>query len=179
MSFKKLKEKIESSKEFKDFKKENPKALLYSAFFMLRQACGNLIIETQQLDYWLNHEKVATFFFDENQKIQKKVDQVEPVKEGEKREILKLDDEIKVDVDNLQKIIKKELDKNKVGIEEVSKVIAILQKIKDRQVWNITCISGLSLYRIHVDEDGKVLENKKESILSMMKIEPGKKGKKK
>jgi len=174
MSFKKLKENIEKSEEFKKFKKENPKALLYSAFFMLKQAFGNLIIETQQLDYFIGGKKVATLFFDENQKIQKKVDEVEPAKQGEKREFVKLDDEIKIDVENLQEIIKKELNKNKVGIEEVSKVIAILQKIKCKVVWNITCISGMTLIRMHIDENGKVLENKKESLLSMMKVEKGK-----
>ncbi len=178
MSLKKLREQIEKSEEFKEFSKENPKASLYSAFFMLRQACGNLIVETQQLDYWIGHEKVATFLFDENEKVQLKIDQVEPVKEREKREFIKLDDKVKLDVDDLQEIIKEELDKNKVGMNEVSKVIAVLQKTKGKQVWNITCIIGLTLCRIHVDENGKVLDNKKESILSLMKVKKGK-GKKK
>jgi hypothetical protein len=177
MSFKKLKEQIEKSEEFKKLKKEYPKSTLYSAFFMLRQAFGNLIIETQQLDYHIEGKKVATLSFDEKENVQRKVDEVEPAKPGEKQEFEKLDD-VLIDVDDLQEIIKKELNKNKVGIEEVSKVIVILQKIKGKQVWNITCISGLSLYRIHLDKEGKVLENKKESILSMMKIESGK-GKKK
>ena len=178
MSFKKLRENIEKSEEFKKFKKENPKAILYSVFFMLRQAFGNLVIETQQLDYWIGQDKVATFLFDENEKVQLKIDKVEPVKEGEKREFVKLEDTVKLDVDDLQEIIKKELGKSKVGIEEVSKVIAVLQKTNGEQVWNITCIVGLTLYRIHVDEDKKVLDEKKESILSMMKVEKGK-GKKK
>lgn len=178
MSFKNLKIQVEKSDEFKKFRKENPKAILYSAFFMLKQTCGNLIVENQQLDYWLGKEKVATFFFDENESVKSKVDEVEPMKEGEKRDIQELDEkEVKLDVDDLQKIIKKELEKNKVDMNELSKTIAILQKIKGKIIWNITCVSGLSLYRIHVDEDGKVLESKKESILSMMKIESGKKKK--
>lgn len=177
MSFKNLKNQVEKSQEYKKFKNENPKAVLYSAFFMLRQNCGNLIIETQQLDYHVEGKKVATFLFDENEKIQVKIDEVEPAKQGEKQEFLELE-KTKLDVDDLQEIIKKELNKNKIGMEEITKVIAVLQNSKGKLFWNITCIIGLSLYRMHIDEDKKVSESKKESILSMMKIEPGK-GKKK
>lgn len=181
MSFKELIKKVEASKEFKTFKKENPKSILYSAFFLMRQAAGNLILENQQLDFWLGKDNVASFAFD-GQCIQMKKDQLEPAKDKKDRSFRELYQNIKIDTDDVKKIIIKELEKNNFEIKDVSKIIIVLQEVetrKETQVWNITCIVGLNLLRIHIDMNGKVLESKKSSLFEMMRVEKGKKEEKK
>lgn len=174
MSFKELIKKVESSSEFKRFKKEHPKAILYSAFFLLRNAAGNLVIETQQLDYWLGKDVVATFMLDECEKIQHKLDRLESAD----KTFTLLNKTIKIDVDELKKIIIKESEKY-LGDEPVSKVIVVLQKIDGKQVWNITCIQGFRMLRMHVDMNGKVSKAETGNLMDFMKVQKGEKGKKK
>jgi len=174
MSFKELIKKVESSTEFKSFKKEHPKSVLYSAFFLMRQAAGNLILENQQLDFWLHGDEVASFAYD-GQSVQKKIDRLEPDKDGKERNFKDLDKEIKIDTDDLKKIIIKEIEKNNFEIKDISKIILVLQEKENKQVWNITCIIGLNMLRLHIDMNGNVLECKKSSLFDMMKIEKGKK----
>ncbi len=192
MSFKELVKKVEASKEFKTFKKENPKSVLYSAFFLMRQAAGNLILENQQLDFWLGNasksgdfghaknkdvfeqEDVASFAFD-GEKIQIKKDQLEPAHDKKDRSFRELDKNISIDTEDVKKIILKELEKNNFEVKDVSKIILVLQEKEKTQVWNITCIISLSMLRIHIDMKGKVLECKKSSLFDMMRVEKGKK----
>jgi len=176
MSIKTLINTIENSSEFKEFKKKHKKTVLYSAFLLIRQAFGNLIVETQQLDYWLGGEEVAEFFIDEKANVQFKVDKLEPSKE-KNRVFTELDKKI-LEVEELDKLIIKEIEKNSSEVKDVSKIICVLQKIENKQVWNITCIIGLSMLRFHLDMNGKVLESKKGSLFDVVSIEPGK-GKKK
>jgi frataxin-like iron-binding protein CyaY len=171
MSFQELVKKVESSNEFCKFKKENKKAILYSGFFTIRQAFGNLILESEQLDYWLGQDDVATFFIEEN-KIKNKIDKLEK----KDKKFNELDRKIKIDVEDIEKIILKELEKENLEIKDVSKIIIILQK-PEKQIWNITCIIGLQMLRMHIDIHGKILEKKKGSLFDMMKIEEGKKNK--
>ena len=144
----------------------------------MRQAAGNLILENQQLDFWLHDDDVASFAFD-GQAIQIKKDQLEPAHDKKNRNFRKLDQNISIDTDDLKKIIIKEIKKNNFEVKDISKIILVLQEIESKQgntqVWNITCIIGLSMLRIHVDMKGKVLECKKSSLFDMMKIEKGKK----
>ncbi len=174
MSFKELVKKVESSHEYKTFKKENPKSILYSAFFLMRQAAGNLILENQQLDFWLGKDDVTSFAFD-GEKILMKKDQLEPAHDKEDRNFRELDKTLSIDTEEVKKIIIKEIEKNNFEIKDVSKIILVLQEKEKTQVWNITCIIGLSMLRIHADMKGKVLESKKSSLFDMMRVEKGKK----
>ncbi|MCX6742523.1 MAG: hypothetical protein NTX24_05140 [Candidatus Pacearchaeota archaeon] len=174
MTFKELIKKVESSEQFKEFKKKNPKAILYSAFFLMRDAAGNLVIETQQADYWLGTSDVATFIVDECDKIHHKLDRLES---ADKR-FTALNKTIKVDLDDLKKIIKKEVEKF-LGDEALSKAIIVLQKIEGKQVWNITCIMGFRMLRMHIDMDGKVLKAETGSLMDFLNVQKGEKGKKK
>jgi len=151
MSFKEAFKKLKDSAEFKNFRKKNKKSFLFSAFFVLGP---EFVPETQQFDYYLDEKSAATFMIKENVEI--KIDEFHPVSK-----ITPLDEKIKIDVGKLQGIIKKELEKAFPQGFETSKTIAILQKISDVQMWNITCLSSsLRILRMRVDcFSGKVLES--------------------
>jgi hypothetical protein len=162
MSFKEGLKKLRESREFKDFKAKNKKSFLFSAFFILNP---NLDLETQQFDYFLSQKKVATFLI--NEKIEHKIDEFNP-----QSKITALDENIKVDVEDLRHTINNELRKKWPQGAEVNKIIAILQKIDNKQIWNITCLLGnMKLLKIHINcFDGKVLESEEASIFDMIKI---------
>ena len=174
MTFKELIKKVESSEQFKEFKKKNPKAILYSAFFLMRDAAGNLVVESQQADYWLGKNNVATFILDECEKVQHKLDKLGSAD----KKFTVLNKTIKVDLDDLKKIIKKEVEKF-LGDETLSKAIIVLQKIEGKQVWNITCIMGFRMLRMHIGMDGKVLKAETGSLMDFLNVQKGEKGKKK
>ena len=162
MSFKQALKKLEESSEFQAFKKKNKKAFLFSAFFILNP---NLDLETQQFDYFLSQKKVATFLI--NEKIEHKIDNFNP-----QNKITKIDENIKADIEDIRHVINDELRKKWPQGVEVNKVIAILQKIDGKQMWNITCLLGsMKLLKIHVDcFNGKVLKSEEASIFDMIKI---------
>ena len=171
MSIKTLIETVESSKEFKEFKKEHKKAVLYSAFLLMRQAFGNLIVETQQLDYWLGGEEVAEFFLEEGN-VKSKIDKLEPSNDKD-RKFTELEPKV-FDVEDAEKMIIKEIEKNSFEIKDVSKIICVLQKIQDKQVWKITCIIGITMLRFHISMDGKISDEKKGSLFDIISVEKGK-----
>ena len=169
MSFQEVLKKLKTSSEFQLFKKKNKKAFLYSAFFTLRNAFGNLIEETQQLDFFIPPNKVVTFTIEE--KIQHKTEQFKP-----KGEITAINEDIAVDINKLKEIIKKEIKKQKLESFDIDKIIAILQKtrIKDKkqQIWNITCLlTGFKMLRLYVDcFNGKILKSEQASIFDFMGV---------
>lgn len=174
MSFKELLKRVESSEEFKKFRKENPKAILYSAFFTFRTAYGNLILDSQQLDYLIDKRKIGTFLI-ANDRVAHKIDKLE--KDAD--EVEALNKEIKIDLDEVQKIIDKEIKKQKIT-SQITEIIAILQRLEGKQLWNlIIVLSCLEMLRLHIDMDNKILLNKKENFMDFMKVEKGKKGEKK
>ncbi|MCS7134337.1 MAG: hypothetical protein NZ889_00560 [Candidatus Pacearchaeota archaeon] len=165
MSFKELLKKVESSKEFYKFKKNNPTAKLYSAFFTFRKAFGNLLVECEQIDYLVGKTKIKTFFM-QNDEVKSKQDILErPV---ENFQALKKN--IKVDIKDIEKILAEEMKKQKI-FSEIQEVVAILQRHENKQVWNIIVIlSSLDMLRLHIDMDGKILLSKKENLMNLMQF---------
>lgn len=162
MSFQESLKKLKTSKEFKKFKEKNKKSFLFSAFFILD---SNLDIETQQLDYFLTNKKVAIFII--NDKIKYKTDDFSP-----SDKITALDENIKVDINELKEIIKKEIEKKSLQAFDINKAIVVLQKIKGKQLWNVTCIlSNLKILKMHIDcFNGKVLESKETSVFNFISV---------
>lgn len=172
MSFKELVEKVEKSPEFKAFKKKHAQAFLFSAFFTSGMHLGNLVIETRQLDYFIGSNKAATFVVENNE-----IKQTES--EMQKKQAPKeIDKEIKLDINDVMDIVKKQLKEKKLENYSISKTIAILQKIKidekqkqEKQVWNITCIlEALKMLHVFIDMQGKVLKADVSSIFDMMRV---------
>lgn len=163
MSFHKIFKKLKSNKEFKKFKDKYKSSFLFSAFFVL---LPDFSVETQQLDYYIPEKKKVEIFIME-EKINHRQEDFKPA-----GKITKLNENIKVDIPELQEIIKKELEKQKLTTFSVNKIIAILQKQKEKQIWNITCLlSGFKMLRLCIDcFNSKIIESKQGSILDFVQV---------
>jgi hypothetical protein len=167
MKLSELLSKLESSSDFKKFKKQNKKAYFCAAFFVFDYESNKT---KKQLDYYVSEDDIMTFSIDK--KIETK--KAEMAGKEQLKEIKK--DEIKVDVDEAVETAKKEMEKLKL---KPSKIIAILQRLKESEklIWNLTCFSGFSLLRMHIGMDKNILLNQKSSLMDLMRIEKGNKGK--
>ncbi|UCD21013.1 MAG: hypothetical protein JSW08_00495 [archaeon] len=170
MSFKELLKQVESNDLFKEFKKKHPKAKLYSAFFTLRKAHGNILLDSQQLDYVIGKKEVFSFFM-QNNEVQSKEDKLNK----EVKDFKELDKNIKIDIEEVKKIILKEKQKQKISTDFTEMVI-ILQKLKGKQIWNtLMVLPSLEILRIHIGMDGKILSSKREGFMNFIKVKKGKK----
>jgi len=153
--------KLESSKEFKSFKKQNPHAYFCAAFFVFDYEAKEM---KKQLDYYVSENEIITFSLDD-----KILQQEAKMPESEKLKEIKKD-EIKIDLDEVLEKVKKEAEKLKF---KPSKTIVILQRLKETEelIWNITSLSGFSILRMHVSMKGEFLLNQKSSMMDMMKIQ--------
>ena len=156
--------KIEMSKAFKSFKKENPGAYLCAAFFIIDYETNTA---KKQLDYFVSSTDVMTFA------INQEGTEITPLQaELPKKEKIPAIgmQAVKLSEDEAMEIAKKESE-----IGEFTKVIAVLQNLNGIDIWNLSCMRGLQMMRYHVSaSDGKILKKEKINLMDMMKIEPGK-----
>ena len=159
-------DKLNNSKEYKQFTKDNNDAFVMAGFFVIDYEFGNNI---HQIDYFLpSKKKIAAFTLDGkvNVQILKTINNKTPEK---------LDLNTKVDLDVLKGILEDEM-KNRTITGEIRKMIAILQCVDGKQIWNINCVlSGMELLRVHVEDSSKsVLKMEKSSIMELLKrVPPG------
>jgi len=153
---------VEDSKVFKRFKKENPGAYFCAAFFIMDLETKE---DKRQLDYYVSSTDVMTFSI-VNDKVEAAKAEL-PKKEkipAIGMQAVKLDEEKAID-----------LAKKESEIGEFTKVIAVLQNLEGKDIWNLSCIKGLQMMRYHVlASDGKVIKKEKINLMDMMKITPGK-----
>ncbi len=157
--------KLNSSTEYKDFIGKNPSSYIVAGFFVMDFEDNNSL---HQIDYYMpKQKKVAAFTLEP--KITMQMMELMNEKAPEK-----LDLNTKVDLDTLQGIIDDEM-KNRGISENIRKIIAILQSIKGKKMWNISCVlSGMSIIKAHVDDESKtVLKMEKSSIMDYVKKVPG------
>ncbi len=154
-----------ASKEYKDFQKKNDDSFLIAGFFILD-------LETQknlhQIDYYIpSQKKIAAFTVDGGVKMQ--------VLDLMKADIVpeKLDIKTNIDLDALPGILEDEM-KNRSITEEIKKIIAIVQTIDGKKIWNLNCIlSGMGILKAHVeDESQTVLKMEKSNLMDYMKKLP-------
>lgn len=157
--------KLNSSTEYKDFIGKNPNSYIVAGFFIMDYEDNNSL---HQIDYYVpKQKKVAAFTLEP--KITMQMMELMNEKAPEK-----LDLNTKIDLDTLQGIIDDEM-KNRGISENIRKIIAILQSIKGKKMWNISCVlSGMSIIKAHVDDESKtVLKMEKSSIMDYVKKVPG------
>lgn len=157
--------KLNSSTEYKTFIGKNPDSYIVAGFFIMDYEDNNSL---HQIDYYIpKQKKVAAFTLEP--KITMQMMELMNEKAPEK-----LDLNTKVDLDTLQGIIDDEM-KNRGISENIRKIIAILQSIKGKKMWNISCVlSGMSIIKAHVDDESKtVLKMEKSSIMDYVKKMPG------
>jgi hypothetical protein len=153
--------KMNNSPEYKQFIKQNSDAFLAAGFFIIDYESGNNI---HQIDLYVpSKKKVAAFTLDK--KIIMQMMDLMHAKAPEK-----LDINTKIDLDALKGILEDEM-KNRNITEEVKKIIAILQTVDGKKIWNLNCIlSGMELLRVHIEDDSKsILKMEKFSMLDFVK----------
>jgi len=77
-------------------------------------------------------------------------------------------------LDALHGILEDEM-KNRSMTENIKKIIAIVQTIGGKKVWNLNCIlSGMGILKAHIDDESQtVLKMEKSSIMDYIKKMPG------
>ena len=157
-------EKLYSSPAYKDFSKKYKDAFLVAGFFVIDLESGKNI---HQIDFYIpSQKKFAAFSVDEQVNVQIVDTMGERVPE-------KLSMETKTDLDALHGIIEDEM-KNRNITEEVKKIIAVIQNIKGKRIWNVNCVlSGMEILKAHIEDSSQtVLKMEKISFSEIMKKLP-------
>ncbi|MFH1289981.1 MAG: hypothetical protein ABIH92_01085 [Nanoarchaeota archaeon] len=164
MKIKPYVEKLEKSELYKNFKIKYPQAFLVAGFFVLDLEGG---VNVHQIDFYVPKEKkIAAFTLDGEitvkllETLNKKVPE-------------KLDMGTSIDLDALQGILTDEM-KNRGMSESIRKIIAVVQNIEGKRIWNLNCVlTGMEILKSHVEDESKtVLKIEKTSILDIMKKMP-------
>lgn len=177
MIFERLKEdfkKLQGTKEFKSFKKENPKAYFSSAFLMIESLDVKDI--KWQIDYYDSELQKASTFIVNGDVVESKIGEEILQKKKEDIDELKLED-VKIGFDKAVEVIHK-FRKKKYPEEKAQKIIIVLQNLGKSLVWNITYITvNLNLINFKINAvNGKVIESRMEPLIRFSsKILPGKK----
>src|SRR3989344_5021114 len=136
-------EKLNKSQSYKDFVQKYKDAYLVAGFFILDfEAGANL----HQIDYFVPSEnKVAAFTLDKEVSMQMLGTM------GEKTPKV-LDIKVNTDLDEISGIVKDEMH-NRGMTEEIKKIIAVIQNIEGKKVWNVNCIlSGMEILKSHIED---------------------------
>ncbi len=157
-------EKLEVSPEYKEFKQKYHDSFLVAGFFILDYETGQ---NMHQIDYYIPSEKkVAAFTLAEQIAVQILELMDERVPE-------QLDERTNIDLDALKGIIEDEM-KNRSITEEIKKMIAVVQRVQGKVIWNVNCIlSGMELLKSHVDDLSEtVLKMERSSVMDYLKKIP-------
>ncbi len=164
MKIKPYVEKLNASQAYKSFVKKYNDAFLVAGFFILDIEMGKNI---HQVDFFIPSEKkFAAFTLDGGVNLQILDTTVDKIPE-------KLDINTKIDLDAIQGILEDEM-KNRNMTEEIKKIIAVIQNVKGKKIWNINSIlSGMEILKAHIeDESQTVLKMEKTSFSDIMKKIP-------
>ncbi len=154
-------DKLNSSKEYADFTKENPDAFMAAGFFVIDFEQNNNI---HQLDFYVpSKKKIAAFTLDDEVIVQMldSMNDVEPEK---------LEPSVNVDLEELKGIVQDEM-KNRGFSENINKMIAILQNVGDKKIWHVNCVlTGMHVLKSKIDDSDKsILEMDKKSMMDFVK----------
>lgn len=158
-------EKLNHSQQYAAFVQQHSDAFMVAGFFVLDFEAGQNI---HQIDYYVPKErKIAAFTLDHGVTMQLLSTVNMKIPEA-------LDFSTKTDLDALKGILEDEM-KNRNITEEVRKIIAVIQTVKGRKIWNVNCVlSGMGILRASIeDESQTVLKMEKASLLDYIKRIPG------
>ena len=159
-------DRLEESKEYKDFQKKHSDSFMIAGFFILDLETGQNI---HTINYYVPSEKkIAAFTLDKGITMQM-LDMMNSRIVPEK-----LDIKTNIDLDALHGILEDEM-KNRSITEEIKKIMAVVQTINGKKVWNLNCVlSGMGILKAHVDDESQtVLKMEKASFLDYVKKLPG------
>ena len=157
---------LEKSKEFKEWKKKNPEAYLSYAFFVVEDVDSGWKIGY----YHKKHDKVTSF----NVRDKITIEPEQEVLQKEKKAVEKIDlGKVKHDLSDAVTIAIN-TQKEEYATEDPKKIIAILQTLNKKQVWNITFLTqtyNTLNFKIK-SENGRVVEKKLSSLFQFDKGGP-------
>ncbi len=165
MKIKPYVDKLNSSAAYRDFQKKYEDAFMVAGFFILDLEQGQNI---HQIDYYVPSEKkIAAFTLDHGVTMQM-LDMMHAKIVPEK-----LDIKTKIDLDALHGILEDEM-KNRSITEDIKKIIAIIQTVEGKKIWNLNCIlSGMGILKAHIDDESQtVLKMEKSSVMDYIKKLP-------
>ncbi|MBU0761121.1 MAG: hypothetical protein KJ600_01750 [Nanoarchaeota archaeon] len=157
-------EKLEQSETYKNFKVKYPDSFLVAGFFVLDLEEKRNV---HQIDFYVPKEKkIAAFTLDGEITLKLLETMNDKVPE-------KLDLETNIDLDALQGILTDEM-RNRGISEDIRKIIAVVQNIEGKRIWNLNCVlTGMEILKSHVEDESKsVLKIEKSSIMDIMKKMP-------
>jgi len=156
--------KLESSTQFKDFQQKFNDAFLVAGFFVIDFESGNNL---HQIDYYVpSKKKFAAFTLDKGVQIQL-------MNSLDKKIPNKLDMKTNIDLDSLHGIIEDEM-KNRNITQSIKKMIAVIQNLNGKKVWNVNCVlSGMDILKVHVEDSSEtILKMEKNSMMDYIKRMP-------
>ncbi len=158
-------DKVNGSSQFKEFKKKYVDAFLAAGFFVLDLEMGKNI---SQIDYYIPSEKKFAAFTLGGDKVNLQIIDSLTDKAPEK-----LDFNTKIDLESIPGILEDEM-KNRNITEDIKKIIAVVQTIKGKKVWNINSVlSGMDILRAHIEDSSQtILKMEKTSFVDIMKKIP-------
>jgi hypothetical protein len=159
-------EKLEQSEEYKNFKIKYPESFMIAGFFVLDLEGG---MNIHQIDFYIpKKKKVAAFTLDEGVKLQ-----LLEMLSKDGKEPQELDISTNIDLDALQGILTDEMHNRGIS-EEIKKIIAVIQNIEGKKIWNLNCVlTGMEILKSHVEDESKtVLKMDRTSVMDIMKHMP-------
>jgi len=165
MKIKPYVEKLEDSGEFRTFMNKYPQSYITAGFFILDFESGKNV---HQIDFYVpNEKKIAAFTLDQKVTLQL-LDLMNSKMIPEK-----LDLKTNIDLDALQGILTDEM-RNRGMSENIRKIIAVIQTVNGKKIWNLNCIlTGMEILNSHIEDESKtVLRIEKTSMLDLMKKIP-------
>lgn len=153
--------KLNKSPKFKKFLGENPKSYFAAGFFVLDFEKGSNI---HQIDYYIpTKKKMGTFVLDGKVEFKESELSNQTVPK-------KIDEKIKLDLDVLKGLVEDEM-KNNTVTAKVNKIIAVIQNIDNKLVWNLNCLTNdMGIIKIHIDDEShSVLKFEKVNLFDIIK----------
>jgi hypothetical protein len=157
-------EKLNGSQAYKKFKEKHNDAFLVAGFFVIDLESKQNI---HQIDFYIpSQKKIAAFTLDEGINLQ-----VLDMMGNSKPE--QLDIQTNIDLDAIEGILEDEM-KNRKMTEDIKKIIAVIQNVKGKKIWNLNCVlSGMEILKAHVEDESKsVLKMEKISFTDLVKKVP-------
>lgn len=156
--------KLNASPQYKKFKEEYKDAFLVAGFFVLDLEMGQNI---HQIDFYIpSKKKFAAFTLDKEITLQILDANGEKIPE-------EMDMKTHIDLDAIHGILEDEM-KNRNITEEIRKIVAVVQNVKGKKIWNINSIlSGMDILKAHIEDSSEtVLKMEKTSFVDIMKKIP-------
>ncbi len=164
MTFKEIHKTITESKVFQNFKQEYPSAELIIGFFIIDFISN----DTQKALDYKTDSKIFTFSLNENNEITLKEDKL--IETPDKPDLEEISGDIKIDLDEIQSMAEKSAVENNIK-SKFHKIIAVLQKNENKQIWNLTCmLDELIILHILIDANtGETIKFEKKSMMDFVK----------